>query len=395
VTPVTDPTRGDRTRYEIVAYEPSLKSRLFPLQEYLWSPELTEDVWGKYLDWKYARNPYMDAPLIHLAMHAGEVVGMRGMCGRRWSVGRPARQVDIPCSGDLVVAPSHRNRGIFRMLVKAGLEEAARRGYVHTMTFSASTVAAAGLAAMGWRALDSFEPMRRRSRSLRVAHALRDRGMRALALLRRARRSVGPRPAWRRRRPRRSFDRLDAEGEALSRLARSRLRFSRRPEPEAMAGLVARMGSDGRIRHIRDAAYFRWRFGNPTCRYRFLFWSGAERLDGYLVLQTSILSSKFGVHVVEWEASLPAVREALLRAAVERGRFHDLRIWSSCLPEDSRALLRDLGFRRAGEAHGAAERRLMIRPVRDEMLEKDWTLAGRRLLDVAEWDLRMSDSDLY
>ena len=74
MTPVTDPTRGDRTRYEIVAYEPSLKSRLFPLQEYLWSPELTEDVWGKYLDWKYARNPYMDAPLIHLAMHAGEVV---------------------------------------------------------------------------------------------------------------------------------------------------------------------------------------------------------------------------------------------------------------------------------------------------------------------------------
>ena len=147
-----------------------------------------------------------------------------------------------------------------------------------------------------------------------------------------------------------------------------------------MAELVERIGSDGRIRHVRGAEYFRWRFANPTCRYRFLYWSDGGRLDGYLVLQTSILSFKFGVNIVEWEATLPSVREALLRAAVERGHFHDLRVWSSCLSEDSRALLRKLGFRRVGEAQGAAERRLMIRPVRKEMLEKDWILAGRRLL---------------
>jgi GNAT superfamily N-acetyltransferase len=377
---------------------------MFLLQKHLRRGELNEDVWSEYLDWKYLRNPFMEAPLIHLAMDAGEVVGMRGMYGSRWSVGKPGRQVDIPCAGDLVVAPAHRRRGIFRLLARAALEECARRGYTHTLSFSPSSVASAGLAGMGWRALGTFEPMRRRSLSLRIANAVRDRGLQLRALARNARRiaeppslstvpaaPVGLPPPWRRRRPRRSFERLDA----LSRSSGDLLRLSRSPEPETMAELVERIGNDGRMRQVRNAEYFRWRFGNPTSRYRFLFRNDAGRLDGYLVLQTSILSTKLAVNIVEWEATLPTVRAELLRAAVERGRFRDLRIWSTSLPETSRALLRDLGFRRVGEAPGVAERRLMIRPVRDEMLERDWVLAGRRISDIADWNLQMSDSDAF
>ena len=36
---------------------------------------------------------------------------------------------------------------------------------------------------------------------------------------------------------------------------------------------------------------------------------------------------------------------------------------------------------------------LLVRAVRDEMQEADWVVAGRRLLDMANWDLRMIYSD--
>jgi hypothetical protein len=51
-----------------------------------------------------------------------------------------------------------------------------------------------------------------------------------------------------------------------------------------MAELVARRPWDGRIRHLRDAEYFAWRFRDPLHDYRFLYWDDGG-LRGYPVLQ--------------------------------------------------------------------------------------------------------------
>jgi hypothetical protein len=164
-----------------------------------------------------------------------------------------------------------------------------------------------------------------------------------------------------------------------------------------MAELVDRIGSDGRIRHVRDAEYFGWRFRNPLSRYRFLFWNDAGRLEGYLILQTSILPDRARTSIVDWEASRESVRADLLRAVIVRSGFEDLRVWTASLPGDARALLRDAGFRRTEAKAGvaAAQRRILVRPVRDDMREEDWVIAGRRLLEIGDWDLRMIDSDAY
>ena len=87
-----------------------------------------------------------------------------------------------------------------------------------------------------------------------------------------------------------------------------------------MADLVARQAYDGRIRHVRDARYLAWRFQNPLHEYRFLL-AGGDRLHGYLVLQAYRLSRHGAANIVDWEASDPAVRRALLHAAVEWGGF--------------------------------------------------------------------------
>lgn len=125
---------------------------------------------------------------------------------------------------------------------------------------------------------------------------------------------------------------------------------------------------------------FAWRFQNPRSRYRFLFW-GAERLEGYLVLRVSIQPERVrgaGVEIVDWEASSAGVRAGLLQAAIQGGRFDRLTTWSATLPDEVQTLLRDTGFRPIEGRGGLARFRptVLVRPVRDEMLNGDWACAG-------------------
>ncbi len=71
--------------------------------------------------------------------------------------------------------------------------------------------------------------------------------------------------------------------------------------------------------------------------------------------------------------------------------------WSATLGERTARLLQTAGFRRVNETQGVRRYRpgVLVRAVRDEMQEADWVVAGRRLLDMANWDLRMIYSDGY
>jgi hypothetical protein len=139
------------------------------------------------------------------------------------------------------------------------------------------------------------------------------------------------------------------------------------------------------------------RFCNPLSRYRFLYWKETGRLDGYLVLQTSILPDRRGINIVDWEANRWEVQAQLLRAALECTGFGDLTVWSATTTDEARALLRDVGFSQPARTVGvaAANHRILIRPVSDDMLKREWVVGGRRLLDPAGWDLRMIDSDAH
>jgi hypothetical protein len=91
------------------------------------------------------------------------------------------------------------------------------------------------------------------------------------------------------------------------------------------------------------------------------------------------------------------VRADLLQAAIRLGNFDNLNIWSATLSEEVKALLQNTGFNLLDEARSVTHERstVLARPVRDEMLKADWVLANRRLLDLADWDLRMAYSDTY
>jgi hypothetical protein len=161
-----------------------------------------------------------------------------------------------------------------------------------------------------------------------------------------------------------------------------------------MASLVTRLGSDGRIRHVRDETYFAWRYRNPLCRYRFLFWREAD-LEGYLVL--SCRPRMKVVSIVDQEATDVEVFSALLQAAVSLGTFDRLHIWTRSLSPPELARLDALGFKPHEQPPGITHfrRTVLVRPVDLQNHGSEWTLAGRRLLEPASWDLRMIYADDY
>jgi GNAT superfamily N-acetyltransferase len=363
-------------KYEVVKYNPELKSQIVELQKHLWSPDVTLNI--AYLEWKYDHNPYVDNTLIYMVLYQGQVVGMRGMYGAKWQIGQPSQILPALCAGDLVIAPEHRNRGLFTKIMKVALNDLGEMGYTYIFNLSAGRITLLGSLAMGWRSVGSLQTMYWGPNSHHEP------------------RYVGKRLFLSSVEKEHPFYFLDREG--VQRKAKVNLHVSteQSPRPKEMAELIKRIGSDGRIRHVRDEKYFAWRFQNPLSLYRFLFWEDA-RLEGYLVLQTLVYTDGVRASIADWEASNMQVRTDLLHAAIHLGNFAYLTIWSATLQEDVKTLLQNKGFKYFQEPRNikGSGNTVLLKPIRHETLKADWALANRRFLNLSDWDLRMIYSDGY
>jgi GNAT superfamily N-acetyltransferase len=258
--------------YEIVQYRPEHKGQVAAFQTYLWTHNA--GLATRYLEWKYEENPYVE-PLIYLAFHGSELVGMRGFYGAKWELGQPREVHTVLVADDFVIAPQHRDRGLATLIMKAAFEDLAKRGYRHVFNLSGGQVTVLGSLAMGWKSAGPLKPVGLETgptRDRRVQDFLKHHPLSSG-------RAGSPLP-----------DSAD-EGQPFARFDRlARLRangsvvLELEPRPDAMSALVSRLGHDGRIRHIRDREYFAWRFRNPWSIYRFLY-LGDSGLDGYLVLK--------------------------------------------------------------------------------------------------------------
>jgi hypothetical protein len=366
------------TSYEIVKYSPEFKSQIVELQTHLWSPDLSVN--AAYLEWKYEQNPYMNTPLIHLVLCEGQVVGMRGIYGSKWQIGSPGQTFPGSCAGDSVVAPDHRNRGLSKKLRIAQLNDLTNSDYIYSFVLSANPISCLNLLKMGWRSIGSMQRMRWEARQRPIS----SRALRYATRL----------PFFSSPKKLNPFYFLDKNAMKRQGKATHYVSVKKTARPETMAELVKRLCTDGRIRHVRDLDYFSWRFNNPLSRYRFLFWE-KSRLEGYLVLQTRFNNDTLRVNIVDWEATSLEARSDLLEAVLCLGNFDALSIWTATLADEVKILLKKSGFKVLSETENVMQYRptVLVRPVRDDMLKTDWTFEGRRLLDLANWDLCMINSD--
>lgn len=385
-----------KDEYEFSAYRPEWRDQVIELQKHLWSSDPAIN--SAYMEWKHERNPSTSPPLIVVALYGGRVVAMRGFVGTRWEVGCSPCTFPGPCACDLVIAPEHRNRGLLSPLMQFANRELARHGVEYVFNTSPSMTTYLSALASGWRDIGPLQPMgyvftpgsnpgqpapaaRRESRLAGFWRRLRVRSG-AFA-------EAAPAPV-----ANQVFAQFDRSAMGPTHLLDGGMVAERSPRPEAMAGLISRLPWDGRLRLVRDAAYFNWRYRNPLSHYRFLY-SGEAQLDGYLVMRAATTPDRPESSIVEWEAVNLAVRRRLLDAAIAAGRFSVLHIWASSFDDSTQGCLRDAGFHPLRPPPNLSDYRpsVLVRCLREERPLGEWTIGGRHLARVADWDVRMIISD--
>jgi len=368
--------------FEIVRYTSDLKGQVIQLQTALWSsrPALN----AAYFDWKYEANPYVEEPLIYLAMQRGVVIGMRGFFGIALEGGQAGQALRGLYADDTVVAPAHRGCGVMTRVMQVAIADLAARGHENLFNLSAGPATLHSSLQMGWCSAGWMRPMRRKSLLTR----LRRRMPRLAGSLRWPQRAPlppggAPDPA--------SLDGLDLRRIGAATRPYPQVTVATLPRCAEMAVLAQQGARPGKLRHRRDATYFGWRFANPLSRYRFIYWDDGG-LQGYLVLQdyTSDLADRDLVNIVDWEARTPAVQAALLEVATALVPGRVLTSWSAGLPLPTIDLLRNSGFRADCEPLAAeAVPSLIMRPLRAVLAADAFNILGMNALDLANWDLRM------
>jgi GNAT superfamily N-acetyltransferase len=364
----------------VVPFCPGDEARVVELQRHLWSPDTQLN--SAYLKWKYFQNPYIRDPLVYLAFVGDKLAGMRGVFGMRWEVGDPAEILTLPHPDDLVIDPVFRERGLHRVIMNFALDDLAKRGYRYVVNLSASEITHHASLNMGWRRAGGMMLVRRRTLRKAFADAVADRMRRLPLLWRWANDFPGLGGAW----GDRLFRRFDRHWASPARSRRPGALFAQAtPLLHDMEQLVARLPKNSQIRHVRDHAYFEWRFRNPMRSYRYLY-AGGDRIEGYLVLQRPLNGNVDQVSIVDWEAESEPVLEALLDAAIEHGRFPALCAWRLGASRAVRRILDRHGLAPVKSRH---EYGILVRSVRNAELDEPWMLGSRPLDDASQWDMRM------
>ena len=247
--------------YEISRYHPEHKAQVAELQKELWSSDANLN--ASYLEWKYEQNPYLDVIPIYLAWFRGELVAMRGFYGSAWEAGLPRQEFFLYCADDLVISAAHRNRGLFTRIMKVAFEDLVAGGDGFALTLSGGPMTVLGSLTMGWKVVGPMHQVRRESSTSVWARRVRS-ARDAMPFFQKLSKWLPT------RRERDSFAHLDANARDASDTTGS-VCLAREARPEAMARLVEDLGADGRIRHVRDARFFDWRFRNPFHEYRFIY----------------------------------------------------------------------------------------------------------------------------
>ena len=163
--------------YDIIQYRPEFNKQVLELQTELWSPNLALN--RDYFQWKHERNPYVGSPLVYLVIHQDKIVGMRGFFGVRWEAGLGHQVLNGLYADDLVIARSHRDRGLVRGLMTVAFESLSRLDYDYVFNLSAGPVTFLSSLSMGWHSAGSLQQMQRRP----FRHACESRARRTSAEL--------------------------------------------------------------------------------------------------------------------------------------------------------------------------------------------------------------------
>ena len=325
----------------------------------------TPDVNHRYLDWKYRRNPFVDDPLMEVALHLNRPVGMRGWFTTPWHMPGQQSPELLASAAEMSIHPEHRNRGLYPALDTASVERAAAAGYPFVASASATPANyVESVMRLQWRRVGAYGSVIR-------AGAPAAAPSRSTQLARRVARRAA---------------RIRGGGGLLWRPMRSELgdaTWWSHPDPGQLADIAAgNLERPNVLSPVRNEMYYRWRLANPLKLYAAIT-LGDPGNGGFVVLQTGTGSS---MNLVDW-AGPDDVMAELVGVMTRVLNRVPMRTWTATLREPLAAALAEHGF-----SEDVEERRrgLLVKPAAEALEEQ-----AVPVTDMASWGLRPIISDRY
>jgi hypothetical protein len=134
--------------YDIIRYDPRYLDEVVELLVPLWGTNL--ELNKAYLEWKHNQNPYLQEPIIHLALYDEHPVGVRAYSASYWQAGHPDQRYLCVTDVDAVVHLDHRRHGLLKSMTSVALKELETEQFDFVITLSAAQNSSASNLKLGW-----------------------------------------------------------------------------------------------------------------------------------------------------------------------------------------------------------------------------------------------------
>ena len=349
--------------YEILPYDSERFLKVIDLVKYFSGGDFEKA--AAQFRWKYLEAPGQDPVPGIIALCKGEVVGFRGLLSQRWCVPGKKEEIKILATGDNIVHPNHRRKGISSLMRSFSLRFYEAR---HNLFLSLSS---AKISASIHKKLGSAVVTHR-------SYANRYGIIGLTRFVLRSKRSIQSS----------CHENLIRDGNIL---------VASQPFSHEMASTSHyRIANSSCLELVRDEHFFDWRFKNPRYRYSFYYHIENNKILGYMVIRLSNVSSRG--YIFDYGAGSTESYKEILRYIIGSGRFGVLSIWGMTLPNDLRTALRFCGFKRncllrIVENRLKGEMPILVRPVGRTPNEKDWFVGGIDTRKAGSWHFSQICSD--
>jgi GNAT superfamily N-acetyltransferase len=369
--------------YEIRSYIDSDLSQVLDILTVLWGDDYEKNL--SYFKWKYYENPYTENPLGIVAVHDEKIVGFRGFFALKYQLGGETNEIIVLSPGDTCVHPDHRRKGLSISMLNKAMEEYKSKFNIF-LNLSSNSKSMPGYLKLGFLALAPKFKVTLFEKKGSIGHIAelfpnkvikyvkRSRLIKYLFLIR----------------DRLIFSRNETLAEDLGGVV-----FEHRPRPKEMCDVASRFRSDvGKFKLVQDETFFRWRFDNDKNKYRFYYSLINGLIIDYMVVILSPNNNRIGT-IVDYSDNAGL---KILRYILNSNYFDILSIYNYGISENfMKNLKKTMEFKnndiQKNGIEGKDQLQLLVRPIKEEILDDDWFIGKVDLKDFKNWKIKPICSD--
>lgn len=341
-----------------VKYTCSFRDAALQLLSQLWM-HLKPEEQKACFHWRYEQNPYAKNALIYLAVDGDKVIGFRAFVEQTFISGA-SLPIKLFTPADAIVLPAYRRQGIFYALGVAALNtirESTNEQCI-VVNLSSNEYSTPANIKHGWLATNGIK-------RFAIKVSLKN------YFLRKITHAIKP-----------NNTHCSKNGFIFE--------ISSILKPADMAKCARNYRLPGKISHIRDVAYFKWRYSFQSEKFFFSYCYKDDEIMAYIVLE-KVSDTQY--LLLEFFAKDSATLAKTIHHVINRVQIPFLRTW--VLNDSDLRLLSYCGFIPAPVKlwHLLGKKRLpiLVRPINNIFRDDDFFINGKDSRDINNWQFFIAD----